>query len=139
MGNKVTGYSTIQSVTYHLAQNRPGSSLQAAAIIRAFDGNDGFVASVNITSLLPSSGASAVKATFVNPPQLDPRAIYLVAFCTTGAGDGQFNLYMGSGVSAGVFCFSDYAGCTSSASPWGFNPTNRALGTVIEGTCPSSR
>jgi hypothetical protein len=104
---------SISSVTYHLS-HRSGSSLQASAVI--IGGND-LLASVDISSLLPTSGYASVQATFANPAQLDPAATYFVAFCATGESDGQYNLPHLGEVTG--FCYGSFSGCVSNESKLG--------------------
>jgi hypothetical protein len=130
MGNQITGFYSISSVTYYL-NHRSGSSLQVSAVII---GGGNVIASVDVSSLLPTSGSfGPVQATFASPAALDPSASYFVAFCATGEGDGQYNMWMDFVGEVTSFCYSSFADCVSSAGNWGLG--NNVLGTIVQGSC----
>jgi hypothetical protein len=116
LGNRVTGYHSISSVTFRFSY-RSGSSLQASVVIV---GANTLVASADISSLLPLSGSSSVTATFSTPAVLDPQGIYYVVACATGGGDGQYNLMATDGPAAAAFCYSSFETCVSSEPNWGW-------------------
>jgi hypothetical protein len=81
--NKLTATSSVSSFTYYLSVFSASTPPTASAYIINVASSE-TMASVYISSLLPTTGSAAVTATFSNPPTLDPNAAYWLAFCITG-------------------------------------------------------